>query len=299
VSPEVPAFALVACVALAATGLRLALDPGAGARLAEGGEQAQAAKPSLRPSLVARLYDSLSVRLAGRVMRFLGERRLERVRQRLDAAGRPGGLTVEGYAGRKGTFMVLVGGAGLMLLLQGHPFIFLTLAILSWFWIDIWLAGVARRRQAGIDRDLPDFLDILAVTVGAGLGFRPGLARVSEALGGPLCEEVTTALRQMELGVARRNALENLRRRNESESLARLVTSLLQAEELGAPLSSALAEMAQEMRRSTAQHSRRQAARAAPRVSLIVTTFIVPGAIVLIVATLLVGSNFNLGTFLG
>ena len=67
-------------------------------------------------------------------------------------------------------------------------------------------AREGRLRQERIERDLPDFLDILAVTVRAGLGYRPALLRVAEALGGPVGEEVLTALRQMDLGANRRDA---------------------------------------------------------------------------------------------
>ena len=86
-------------------------------------------------------------------------------------------------------------------------------------------------------------------------------------------------------------AFEELRRRNPAESLGRLVTALTQAEELGTPLADVLVELARDVRRAFAQQARRQAARAAPRVSLIVSLLVVPGAVILIVAGLLVSSD--------
>jgi tight adherence protein C len=103
----------------------------------------------------------------------------------------------------------------------------------------------------------------------------------------------------MDVGVSRRSAFEDLRHRNDSEALNRLVTSLLQAEELGTPLADALQDMSGEMRRMFAQDARRRAARAAPRISLIVTTVMVPAAVLLIVATFLLGSNIHLGSVSG
>ena len=154
--------------------------------------------------------------------------------------------------------------------------------LLGWFGPDVWLARQGRVRQERIERDLPDFLDILAVTVRAGLGYRAALGARREALGGPIGEEMLTALRQMELGASRRQAFLALRERNASESLGSFVAAQLQAEELGVPLSEALNDIAEDMRRAAHQAARRRAARAAPRVSLIVTTLIVPGSMILI-----------------
>ena len=115
------------------------------------------------------------------------------------------------------------------------------------------------------------------MTVRAGLGYRSALQRVAESLGGPAGEEMLIALRQMDLGASRRDAFLALRERNDSESLSTFIGAQLQAEELGVPLSEALNDIALDMRRSAAQNARRRAARAAPRISLIVTTLIVPG----------------------
>jgi tight adherence protein C len=230
---------------------------------------------------------------------MMSEGQRAKIRRRLDAAGKPGGMTLENYAGRKAAFTVVLGTAGFLFLLDGNYLLAAALATMGFVWIDVWLSGVARRRQARIERDLPDFLDILAVTVSAGVGFRPALVRVSEALGGPLGEEMMVALRQMDLGFGRRQAFEAIRERNESESLDLFVTALLQAEELGVPLADALGNLAADMRRSFYQAARRRAARAAPRVSLIVSLLIVPGALLLMLASLILGSNLTPGNVLG
>ena len=84
----------------------------------------------------------------------------------------------------------------------------LAAALLGWFWLDLRLLRAGRRARQRIDKDLPDFLDVLTVTVGAGLGFRNALDRVSVELEGPLAEEVQTVLRQLSLGSSRRAAFE-------------------------------------------------------------------------------------------
>jgi tight adherence protein C len=75
-----------------------------------------------------------------------------------------------------------------------------------------------------------------------------------------------------------------------------MVTALVQAEELGAPLSDALIALGGDMRRYFAQDARRRAARAAPRVSLVITMVMVPGALVLMVVGIFLGSGINLGS---
>jgi tight adherence protein C len=252
-----------------------------------------------RRALIPRLFELLARRLASRAMGLLSEGQVRRIQQRLDSAGRPGGMTVETYAGRKAAFTVLFSLAGLLFLVDGNVLLAVVLAGLGWVWIDMWLGQAGRRRQERIDRDLPDFLDILSVTVSAGVGFRPALTRVAEALGGPLGEEVLTGLRQMDLGVSRRDAFTALRRRNDSQALGQFVTALLQAEELGVPLAQALANLATDMRRDFYQLARRRAARAAPRVSLIVSIVVVPGAVLLIIGALFIGSGSNVGGVFG
>jgi len=296
-NPLIAGGATTACLLIAGWGWRLVRDPGPGARLQTASSERR--ERAGRTSLVARLYDFLGDRFAPRVMGYLSENKRAAIRRKLDAAGRPGGMTLQGYAGRKAGYTIIMGGAGALFALRGTWLPGVLFIAFGWFYTDIWLSGVARARQARIQRDLPDFLDILAVTVSAGVAFRSALERVAEALQGPLGEEIMTALRQMELGMSRRQALEGIKDRNSSESLNQFITALLQAEELGVPLADALGNLAEDMRRSFYQAARRRAAKASPRVSLIVSTVIVPGAIILIVASVIAGTDLNFGSFLG
>ncbi len=290
-NPGLPALALVACFGIALRGVLLIRDRGAIARLEEPAET----QTSDAPNVLARLILGLNARLAPRMMALLGARRLEDVRRKIDSAGRPGGMTVETYAGRKATLFALMTSTGALLLVTtGTVVPLLTLSVYGWIATDISLSATARRRQQAIDRALPDFLDVVAVSVSAGVSFRPALRRVAESLGGPMGEEAIIALRQMELGASRREAFLALRERNGSQFIARFVTALLQAEELGVPLADSLVDIAHEMRREAYQRGRREAARAAPRVSLIVSMLIVPAALILIITALFVGSDLGL-----
>ena len=237
-----------------------------------------------RTSITAKLVEALAARLGPRLAPSLQGSRRAALEHKLDYAGRPGGLTVQGFIGRKAALALLlgVGGGGLMLLLGASPIWIGVLGVAGWFAPTVLLNRAGRLRQQAIERTLPDFLDILAVSVRAGLGYRYALRRVAESLGGPVGEEMFVVLRQIDLGADRREAFLALRDRNESDALKAFVAAQLQAEELGVPLSEALNDIASDMRRMASQTARREAQRASPRVSLLVTTLIVPGSMILI-----------------
>jgi tight adherence protein C len=256
----------------------------------------QALEEGQRPPLSARVLDAAGRRFERLVVRRYGRGRIARLEARLVRAGRPEGFTARGFLRRKTGFGVMGVAFAVVFWLSGQVFFAVVVLLLCWFWMDYWLRTVVRRRQERIDRELPDFLDVLSVTVSAGLNFRGALERVSMAGEGPLAEEMAIVLREMDIGVSRRRAFTNLRDRNDAESLGSFVTAVLQAEELGVPLSQALNDIAAEVRREFAQETRRRAAKAGPKVSLVVTVTIVPAAMLLIGSSLVLS---NLDSFEG
>lgn len=246
--------------------------------------------------VLVRVVDALGVRSSRMLLTAYGPRRRANLDARLEGAGRPEGLTERDFLRRKAGFSVLGLLMGLFFWLAGQSFLALLLVGVCGLWMDVWLRAVRSRRQHEIARSLPDFLDVLAVTVSAGLSLQGALERISEHDDGPLGQEVRRTLNDLRYGMSRRQALESLRNRNAVPSLASFVTAMLQAEELGTPLAQALMEIAGEVRRESAQLARQQAAKAGPKVSLVVTTTIVPGAMLLITAALVLA---NLPRFSG
>lgn len=284
--PLIFGAATIFFLALGLLAIPMLRDEGPVERL--GGRIGGVSEPAERSSLSARLVESLAARLGPRLVSSVRSTRRTALEHKLDLAGRPAGMTVQRFIGRKAALALLLGlgVGGLMLLSGAGPLFLIFFGILGWFGPDVYLARAGRLRQEAIERTLPDFLDILAVSVRAGLGFRYALRRVAESLGGPVGEEMLTVLRQIELGQDRRDAFLALRERNDSDSLKSFVAAQLQAEELGVPLSEALNDIAADMRRMANQSARRKAQRASPRVSLLVTTLIVPGSIVLILLSI-------------
>ncbi|WP_409469961.1 DUF5936 domain-containing protein [Streptomyces sp. HC307] len=254
---------------------------------------------STRTGAVDSLVDRLGMRYAPAVLRMMGSKQVAKYRRKIDLAGNPGGLTIDRYAARRAVYGFLGGLGGLVFLLQGNIFMALLLFAFGAFWTEVGIWSAIRLRKDVIERTLPDFLDVLAVVVSAGLGFRQALDRVSSRYEGPWADEIRITLRQMDLGMSRRQAFAELRRRNDSEQVAMFVTALQQGEELGAPIVDTLVSLAKDMRRTDAQNARRKAARAVPKATMMITTFMVPATMLLLGAGLLLGSGTDFGTITG
>ena len=253
-----------------------------------------------RPGPMSRIIDFLGVRFERTLLQLSGQRRLVMLERLLDQAGRPDGMSVRTYVRRQAGMGALGIIAGFFFFLSDQTVLAVVSAVGMALWMELWIRSTARKRQDAIAREMPDFLDVLAVTVSAGLSLRAALQRVSAASDSPLGQEIRRVLDDLQLGMSRREALEHLRQRNSAPSLDSWVSAMLQAEELGAPLGDTLQEIAREVRRARAGEVRRAAAKAAPKISLVVTMIIVPGALLLIVASLFLSQLETLtGVFSG
>lgn len=251
-----------------------------------------------RATAVSSGIDRLGMRYAPAVLRIMGPAKVARIRDRIDHAGNPGGLTVDRYAARRAVYGFLGAGVAFTALVKGQLLLALFFVAYARWWTDlgIWLA--IRRREEEIDRTLADFLDVLAVVVSAGLSFRQALERVSSMHKGPWADEIQITLRQMDVGMSRRQAFDELRKRNESEQVGQFVTALQQGEELGAPITETLLQIARDMRRTDAQNARRKAARTVPKATGVVTMLMVPATMILLLTGMLLGSQINFGDIL-
>ncbi|MER6204209.1 MULTISPECIES: DUF5936 domain-containing protein [unclassified Streptomyces] len=254
---------------------------------------------STRTGAVDSLVDRLGMRYAPLVLRLMGPKLVAKYRRKIDLAGNPGGLTIDRYAARRAVYGFLGGFGGLVFLVKGNYLLAVILFAFGALWTEVGIWSAIRIRRDVIERTLPDFLDVLAVVVSAGLGFRQALDRVASKYEGPWADELRITLRQMDLGMSRRAAFTELRRRNDSEQVAMFVTALQQGEELGAPIVDTLVALAKDMRRTDAQNARRKAARAVPKATMMITTFMVPATMLLLGAGLLLGSGTDFSTITG
>jgi len=292
--PLILAVATTAVFVLWVAGWRLSRSTG----LEEVEEQLvpPAAGEERGPGPVVRISEFLGVRFQRYLFSLYGPYRLQQLDLLLDRAGRPEGMSARDFIRRQAGMIAIGVFTGGLLLIAGM-WIFAVLILVAFSaMLPLWLRGLARRRQASISRDLPDFLDVLAVTVSAGLSLQSAMERVAETDDRPLSTEIRRVLEDLRLGVSRRDALTALRDRNDSPSVGSWVTAMLHAEELGSPLSGALNEIAADIRREAAQLARRQAAKTSPKVSLVVSMVILPGAMLLILASIVLTNSDLLGT---
>ncbi len=231
--------------------------------------------------------------------RLLGPQRVAAVQRRIDEAGRPDGMTVDGFLMRTAWWMILCLPLVALLLLLDETLLALLSLLIPVLLPVSRLAAAQRRRRERMDRDLPDFLDVLAVTVMAGVNFRAALSRVSQHFEGPLAEEIDLTLHQIANGASVRQAFSDLRRRSASESVGQFVSALLQSQELGAPLAESLQRIAEDMRNASGQRQRQAAAKASPRVTLVTSMVLVPGALIFIFVGLWVGLDVDFGAIFG
>ena len=161
------------------------------------------------------------------------------------------------------------------------------------------LGALAAARRRAIVRELPDLLDLLGICVEAGMALDPALELASERLGGTLGDEIGRVLRDLSLGAPRAAAYRDLTVRVDAPELARTVAALLQAEELGAPLSRALEGQAQALRAGRRQDARESAARAAPKIQLVVAMLMVPAILLLVIGVLIIELARQVGGVVG
>ena len=147
---------------------------------------------------------------------------------------------------------------------------------------DLLLSMRADARQAEIRKALPEALDLMAISVQAGVGLEQAVAIVTERLPGPLGEELSRFLHEVRLGFSRREALVSLRERTSCPELATFILSLLQADSLGIAIGDVLRTQAAEIRAKRRQLARERAAKAPVRLLFPLIFGILPSLFVVI-----------------
>ena len=242
----------------------------------------------LKEPLAARLLRPLAGSLAEMITGLVPRKRAERLRHRLLVAGVSAKVGPEEFVVMQGIGL----GAGVLLglllgKLSGYTgFGLLRLAVMlgvmGLFGPVAWLRRKQDERVASIRRDLPDVLDLLAISVEAGVGFEAAVEVVTRHFEGPLATEFARTLQEMELGLPRREALQNLKRRTEVPELSNFVLILVQADALGMPIGRVLRTQAVEMRLKRKQWAREKAARLPVKILVPLTLFILPALFVVI-----------------
>jgi len=191
------------------------------------------------------------------------------VQNKINLAGRPYGLTVNGFEVVKviaGIIIALValGLAGVMGV-SSLPLKGAALGVgflLGRFLPDVFLNNKIKGRQKELRLALPNALDLLTISVEAGLGFDAAIGRLTEKFKNALSDEFAQVLNEIRLGRPRLEALDDMGRRSGVEELHTFIQALIQSEQLGVGIAKVLRIQSEEMRRRRRQRAEEQAAQA-------------------------------------
>lgn len=242
----------------------------------------------LTQPLAPRLLKPAGARVSSLVQGLLPRNHLDRLRHKLVVAGLGGRLGPEEFVALQA--IGLGAGALLGLVLAsllgwgsvGTMRALAVLAIVGFLYPTNWLQKNRERRQSSVRRDLPDVLDLLAISVEAGVGLEGAIDVVGGQFDSPLSHELGRMLREMELGVPRRVALQDLKKRVEVPEVSNFVVSLVQADALGMPMGRVLRTQAHEMRAKRRQWARERAAKLPVKIIFPLMVFILPALFVVV-----------------
>lgn len=162
---------------------------------------------------------------------------------------------------------------------------------------DALLEREARRRHRRLLAALPDALDLLAIGSAAGRSPAVGFTEIARAGSGPLADELRVTVAELECGRPLADALSTLRERVPGSEIATLCASIERSRRLGSPLADQLRRQSASLRRDQRRAVEEHAARAAPKIQLVVALVLVPSVLLMIAAALIANADVLLGGF--
>lgn len=162
-------------------------------------------------------------------------------------------------------------------------------SLFGFFMTTLWLSDTVKKRKASILRQLPDFLDILTLAVEAGLDFGAALKKViSVNKNSPLIEEFKYTMNEFKLGKTRHEGLKNLAKRVNIPDLTAFISSLLQADKLGASLGDTLRIQANQMRVKRMQRAEKAGGEASVKMLIPLMLFILPAVFIMLFGPIII-----------
>lgn len=219
----------------------------------------------LEPPFSERILIPLLGRLQGLGRKLSPDDATERLRQKLDLAGNPHGWTVERIlAGKVLGFVIALAVSLLFAVAVGIPFlptlvVVVGASVAGYMAPNLYLYQRAYERAESLRRELPDALDLLTISVESGLGFDAACAQVAHNSDGPLAEEFSRMLQEMQIGRGRADALRALGERTSVPEVGSFTGAMVQADAFGIPVGQVLRVQSSEMRVKRRQWAEEQA----------------------------------------
>jgi tight adherence protein C len=246
----------------------------------------QALKKELEPSFEDRVLNPLLGKVTGLGRRLTPSDYNERILAKLNVAGNPPGWTVDRVLSLKviGMAVGLVGGVAFSLLLgKGLTFIVgagVLATVAGYFAPNLYLHQKGYDRIAKMQRALPDALDLLTISVEAGLGFDAALSQVARNTEGPLAAEFARVLQEMQIGLGRSSALRALGERSPMPDLRSFTSAMVQADAFGIPIGQVLRVQSSEIRVKKRQRAEEAAQKIPVKIMVPLVLFILPALFV-------------------
>jgi tight adherence protein C len=258
----------------------------------------------LQQPFLERTLRPLAAGLSNRMSRVASSSFQEKAERRLALAGNPGNFRVADWLGIKAVaavigallFFFLFGVVGVLGLPPVLRVLMGFVGLLFGYTVpEFWLGGRVRKRQHLVLLQIPDCLDLLTISVRAGLGFDAALAKVVEKLEGPLFDEFRRALAEVRVGKARRDALRDIVPRTEVVPLTNFIGAIIQAEQLGVSISKVLQVQSEQLRIERRQRAEEMAAKAPIKMLFPLVGCIFPSLFIIILgpAIILIMQNLH------
>ncbi len=213
----------------------------------------------LAKPLSERLFVPMLQAVRATVLSVTPRNMAEAVRIKLEEAGNPWGMTAADYVLLRFLTLAVLPAVAFGLAYGAGPTVAFgvafVLAALGWVVPEIMMQSKKKEREKQIRRSLPDVLDLLTVSVEAGLGFDAALAKVVERKTGPLAEEFARLLQEIRIGKPRREALRAISERMKIDDVSSFIASIIQADQLGVSIANILRIQAAQVRAKRRQRA--------------------------------------------
>ncbi len=239
-------------------------------------------KSEIEKPFAERVIAPLGERMVGLGRKVARADTARKIQYRLNVAGNPPAWDVNRILGLKVLGLALFGGLGFLYLLGvGWPFyrVVLATALAAGFGYvlpNVLLYNAGEKREKLMRNALPDAMDLLTISVEAGLGFDAAVSRVAKNGEGPLNQEFARLLQEMQLGVGRTAAMRAMAERTSLADLKSFCSAMVQADSLGIPIARVLRIQSQEMRTKRRQRAEEKAQQVPVRIMIPLVLFILP-----------------------
>ena len=252
-------------------------------------------KEELERPFAERILAPLGDRFMGLGRRLVRADTATKLQHRLDIAGNPAGWDVNRILGLKVLGLAIFGVLGFLYLTStAWPFyrvVLATVAIAGFGYVlpNILLYNAGQKREDLMRRALPDALDLLTVSVEAGLAFDGAVGRVARNTEGPLSQEFGRLLQEMQIGRGRVEAMRGMAERTSLDDLRGFCTSMVQADSLGIPIGRVLRVQSQEMRAKRRQRAEERAQQVPVKIMVPLVLFILPCLFIVVMGPAAIG----------